>query len=70
MTNLQAANARRTEAEAAEAAGDYAAAARDYTLAAEQLVNVWWQMHRSTNSPDAVHMRRKAVQMIRLRDAA
>ena len=70
MTNLEAANARRAEAEAAEAAGDYAAAARDYTLAAEQLVKVWWQMHRDVNSPDAANMRRKAIEMIRKRDAA
>lgn len=70
MTNLEAANARRTEAEAAMARGDYAAAARNYALATEQLVNVWWAMHGTTNSPDAANMRRKAVAAIRLRDAA
>jgi hypothetical protein len=70
MTNLEAANARRAEAEAAIAAKDYAAAARGFTWAAEQLEKVWWEMHRSTNSPDAQNMRREASKAIRLRDAA
>jgi hypothetical protein len=70
MTNLQAGNARRAEAEAAMAAGNYAAAARDFTLAAEQFEKVWWEMHRTTNSPDAQGMRTAARKAIQLRDAA
>jgi hypothetical protein len=70
MTNLEAGNARRAEAEAAMAAGNYAAAARDFTIAAEQFEKVWWEMHRSTNSPDAQGMRAAAIKAIRLRDAA
>lgn len=71
MTRLEAANNRRAEAEAAMAAGDFAAAARDFTLAAEQLEAIWWEMHRSTKSPDAQNMRReasKANRMLRDRD--
>jgi hypothetical protein len=68
-TDLEAARARATEAQAAWNAGDYAAAARDWTKAAEHLENVWWQMHRTTNSPDAANMRRAARAAIIRRDA-
>lgn len=70
MTNLEAGNARRKEADAAMAAGDYAEAARCYTWAAEQFEKVWWEMHRTTNSPDAYGMRTEARKAIQLRDAA
>jgi len=70
MTNLQAGNARRAEAEAAMAAGNYAEAARCYTWAAEQFEKVWWEMHRTTKSPDAQGMRTEARKAIQLRDAA
>jgi hypothetical protein len=70
MTNLQAGNARRAEAEAAMAAGNYAEAARCYTWAAEQFEKVWWEMHRTTKSPDAQGMRAEARKAIQLRDAA
>ena len=70
MTNLQAGNARRAEAEAALNSGDYAAAARDFTLAAEQFEKVWWAMHGTTKSPDAQNMRNAARAAIQLRDAA
>jgi hypothetical protein len=70
MTNLQAGNARRAEAEAAMAAGNYAEAARCYTWAAEQFEKVWWEMHRTTKSPDAQAMRAEARKAIQLRDAA
>lgn len=69
MTNLEAGNARRMEAEAAMAAGDYHAAARDYTLAAEQFEKVWWQMHGTTASPDARSMRQMARVAIQKRNA-
>lgn len=69
ITNLQAANARRAEAEAAMAAGNYNAAAADFTRAAEQFEKVWWEMHRSIKSPDAQNMRAAAIKAIRLRDA-
>ena len=70
MTHLEAGNARRAEADVAMMAGDYAEAARCYTLAAEQFEKVWWDMHRSTNSPDAQGMRTAARKAIRLRDNA
>lgn len=70
MTNLEAAKARQAEADAAMARGDYAEAARGYTHAAEQLEKVWWQMHGTTKSPDAINMRRSAREAIQLRDAA
>lgn len=70
MTNLQTANARRTEAEAAMAAGDYAEAARCFTWAAEQYEKVWWEMHRSTKCPHAIKMRALSGQAMRLRDRA
>jgi hypothetical protein len=69
MTRIEAANARRTEAEAAMAACDYAEAARCYTWAAEQHEAIWWEMHRSTKCPTAIKMRALSVQAIRLRDA-
>lgn len=68
MTPIQAAQARRTEAEAAMAAGNYAEAARCYTWAAEQFENIWWEMHRSIKCPTAIKMRALSVQAIRLRD--
>jgi hypothetical protein len=69
-TRLDAANARKTEADAAFKAGNYAAAARDYTLAAEQLEAIWWEMHGERGaSPDAQNMRRAAREAIRRRDA-
>ena len=70
MTNLQAGNARRAEAEAAMTAGNYAEAARCFTWAAEQFEKVWWDMHRTTKSPDAQNMRNAARAAIQLRDAA
>ena len=70
MTHLEAGNARRAEADAAMMAGDYAEAARCYTWAAEQFEKVWWEIHRSTNSPDAQGMRTAARKAIRLRDNA
>lgn len=70
MTNLQTANARQKEAEAATAAGDHAEAARCFTWAAEQFEKVWWEMHRSTKCPHAIKMRGLSVQAIRLRDGA
>lgn len=70
MTNLQAGNARRAEAEAAMAKGNYAEAARCFTWAAEQFEKVWWEMHRTTKSPDAQMMRNSARSAIQLRDAA
>lgn len=71
MTRLEAANARRAEADAAMTAGDYAAAARDYTLAAEQLEAVWHEMHGTRGtSPDAQNMRNEARRAIRKRDLA
>ena len=69
ITNLEAANARRTEAEAAMLEKNYAEAARCYTWAAEQFEKVWWEMHRTTKSPDAYNMRQEASRAIRLRDA-
>jgi len=68
MTNLEAGNARRAEAYASMNAGDYAAAARGYTHAAEQFERVWWEMHRTTKSPDAQIMRQEASKAIRARD--
>ena len=70
MTNLEAGNARRAEADIAMAAGNYAEAARCYTWAAEQFEKVWWEMHGTTRSPDAQGMRAAAVKAIGLRDAA
>ena len=70
MTRIQAANARVNEADTAMARGDFAAAARDYTLAADQLEAIWWEMHRSTNSPDAKNMRKLASIAIKQRNAA
>lgn len=70
MTSLESGNARRAEAEAEMSAGNYAAAARYFTQAAEQFEKVWWEMHRSTKSPDAQGMRTAAIKAIRLRDAA
>jgi hypothetical protein len=70
MTNLEAGNARRAEAEAAMAAGNYAEAARCYTWAAEQFEKVWWEMHQTTRSPDAQGMRAAARKAIQFRDAA
>jgi len=70
MTRIQAANARATEADAAMQRGDFAAAARGYTHAAEQLEAIWWEMHRTTKSPDAQNMRHLAIFAIRQRDAA
>jgi hypothetical protein len=70
MTNLEAGNARRAEAEAAMAVGNYGEAARCFTWAAEQFEKVWFEMHRTTNSSDAQGMRNAARRAIRLRDAA
>jgi hypothetical protein len=67
-TDLEAANARAAEAQAAWDRADYAAAARDWTKAAEHLENVWWAMHRTTKSPDAANMRRNARAAIIRRD--
>jgi hypothetical protein len=68
MTRIEAAQARRNEAEAAMTAGDYAEAARCFTWAAEQFEAIWWEMHRSTKCPTAIKMRALSVQAIRLRD--
>lgn len=70
-SRIEAANARKTEADAAMIEKDYAAAARDYTLAAEQLEAIWHQMHGTRGaSPDAGIMRRAAREAIQLRDQA
>ena len=70
MTHLEAGNARRAEAEAAMASGNYAEAARCYVWAAEQFENSWYEMHRHQGkSPDATMMRQSAAKAIRARNA-
>jgi len=69
MTDLQAANARRAEAEAAIKLGHYAEAARCYVQAAEMLDKVSWSKYRQLNGPDAASMRALAAEAQNLRDS-